>query len=295
MCGIIGYNGKKNAIPIVINGLKNLEYRGYDSSGIAYFFKEKIKIIKEKGRISELEKNLDNDMPTLAIGHTRWATHGKPSKVNSHPHMVGEVCLVHNGIIENYLSLKEELIKKGYEFKSETDTEVACALIDSLYKKNRNKIEVLEQIQTLLKGSYALLIMFLDDKETIYALRFGSPLIVATSEIGNFIASDIPAILEYTRKYYLLEEGEIAVISKDKVNFQLQGKEVNKKLLTFEHDISSAKKDGYSHFMLKEIYEQPKVIQNFLDYYLNNIDLIPDISNYEKFILLLVVVLIMLR
>ena len=142
MCGIIGYNGKKNAIPIVINGLKNLEYRGYDSSGIAYFNNQKIKIIKEKGRISELEKLLENDTPSICIGHTRWATHGKPSRINSHPHNVGKVTIVHNGIIENYASLKEELENFGYTFQSETDTEVAAALIDYLYSKEKNKLKV---------------------------------------------------------------------------------------------------------------------------------------------------------
>ena len=219
MCGIIGYNGKNNAIPIVIDGLKNLEYRGYDSSGIAYFKDNEFKIIKEKGRISELEKLLDNDTPNMSIGHTRWATHGKPSRVNSHPHNVGKITIVHNGIIENYASLKEELERLGYTFKSETDTEVAAALIDYLYSKEENKLKVLENLEEKLRGSYALLVLFLDDTDAIYALRKGSPLIVAKSEIGNFVASDIPAILDYTKNYYLLDEGEIAVIKQDNIKF----------------------------------------------------------------------------
>lgn len=282
MCGIIGYNGTKNAIPIVINGLKNLEYRGYDSSGIAYFFDNNIKIIKEKGRISSLENILENDETNICIGHTRWATHGKPSRENSHPHKVGDITVVHNGIIENYATLKEKLIHEGYTFQSETDTEVACCLIDYLYQKNKNKLEVLKEIQDILKGSYALLILFSDDKDTMYALREGSPLIVATSEIGNFVASDIPAILEYTRDYYLLDQGEIAVIKSNSLEFYKDDKEIEKELLTFKYDIKTAKKDGYSHYMLKEIYEQPKVIHDYLDYYLDNFDLIPDISKYEK-------------
>ena len=281
MCGIIGYNGKKNAIPILIEGLKKLEYRGYDSSGIAYFIDNQIKIFKEKGRISELEKLLVDDKPTIGIGHTRWATHGKPSKINAHPHRVGKVTLVHNGIIENYNVLKEELKKKGYQFQSETDTEVATALIDSLYQENNNKLEILEKAKNLLKGSYAFVIMFDDCKDTLYALREGSPLIVAKSKEGNLVASDIPAILEYTRDYYLLEQ-EIAVITKDDIKFYLNREEVKKDMLTFTHDIKTASKDGYQHFMLKEIHEQPTLIKNYLDYYFNNLELIPDISKYEK-------------
>lgn len=281
MCGIIGYNGKKNAIPILIEGLKKLEYRGYDSSGIAYFIDNQIKIFKEKGRISELEKLLVDDKPTIGIGHTRWATHGKPSKINAHPHRVGKVTLVHNGIIENYNVLKEELKKKGYQFQSETDTEVATALIDSLYQENDNKLEILEKAKNLLKGSYAFVIMFDDCKDTLYALREGSPLIVAKSKEGNLVASDIPAILEYTRDYYLLEQ-EIAIITKDDIKFYLNHEEVKKDMLTFTHDIKTASKDGYQHFMLKEIHEQPTLIKNYLDYYFNNLELIPDISKYEK-------------
>ena len=281
MCGIIGYNGKKNAIPILIEGLKKLEYRGYDSSGIAYFLDNQIKIFKEKGRISELEKLLVDDKPTIGIGHTRWATHGKPSKINAHPHRVGKVILVHNGIIENYNVLKEELKEKGYQFQSETDTEVATALIDSLYQENDNKLEILEKAKNLLKGSYAFVIMFDDCKDTLYALREGSPLIVAKSKEGNLVASDIPAILEYTRDYYLLEQ-EIAIITKDDIKFYLNHEEVKKDMLTFTHDIKTASKDGYQHFMLKEIHEQPTLIKNYLDYYFNNLELIPDISKYEK-------------
>lgn len=280
MCGIMGYNGSNNSIPIVISGLKSLEYRGYDSAGIAYILNNKIKIFKEKGRISELEKLLPDDNANICIGHTRWATHGKPNRVNSHPHSVGNVTIVHNGIIENFAQLKEKLLKDGYNFKSETDTEVACALIDSIYKKTNDKLKTLESIQTILKGSYAFLVLFHGD-ETIYALRKGSPLIIGESSIGNFVASDIPAILEWTKEYYLLEEEEIAVIFKDSIKFIKDGKEISHKKLIFNYDLKAARKDGYSHFMLKEINEEPKVIKDFLDYYLNNLDLIQDISNYK--------------
>ena len=281
MCGIMGYVGKTNAIPIVINGLKNLEYRGYDSSGIAYLYNNQIKVIKEKGRISELEKLLTNDESSLCIGHTRWATHGSPNKINAHPHKVGSITIVHNGIIENYNELKIKLIKDGYKFKSETDTEVVCALIDKIYKKNKDKLKTLDEIKNILKGSYAFLIIFEDDK-TIYALRHGSPLIIASSEIGNVVASDIPAILDYSKEYYLLLEGEIAEIKEDKIIFYQEKKEIKKEKLIFNHDLSSAKKDGYKHFMLKEIYEQPKVIKDYLEYYFENFQLIPSVSKYKS-------------
>lgn len=281
MCGIIGYNGQKNAIPILINGLKKLEYRGYDSSGIAYFNKNKIKIIKEQGRISSLEQILKNDETTIGIGHTRWATHGKPNKINSHPHQVGDVTLVHNGIIENYHTLKDELLKEGYQFKSDTDTEIACALIDFLYKKNKNKLKTLNEAKKILKGSFAFVILFADEQDAIYALREGSPLIVATSEDGNFIASDIPAILEYTRNYYLINQ-EIVIVTKKSIDFYFEEKKIFKKMLTFKNDLNTATKGGYPHFMLKEIREQPALVNDYIEYYLNNLNLIYDISNYQK-------------
>ena len=281
MCGIIGYNGSKNSIPILIQGLKKLEYRGYDSSGIAYFLDGKVKIYKEKGRIEELEKILVPDNSTIGIGHTRWATHGKPSQINAHPHKVGNVTLVHNGIIENYQELKEELLKKGYAFKTETDTEVATALIDDLIKNKESIIDGLSKLRSLIKGSYAFAILFDFDPDNIYALRCESPLIVAESNIGNFIASDIPAILEYTKNYYLIDDA-IVVIGKNKIKFYLDGKEIQKEILTFNHDIDSATKGGYSHYMLKEINEEPELVEKYLTYYLNNLELIPDIDKYKK-------------
>ena len=281
MCGIIGYNGSKNSIPILIQGLKKLEYRGYDSSGIAYFLNGKVKIYKEKGRIEELEKILVPDNSTIGIGHTRWATHGKPSQINAHPHKVGNVTLVHNGIIENYQELKEELLKKGYTFKTETDTEVATALIDDLIKNKESIIDGLSKLRSLIKGSYAFAILFDFDPDNIYALRCESPLIVAESNIGNFIASDIPAILEYTKNYYLIDDAIVA-LGKDKIKFYLDGKEIQKEMLTFNHDIDSATKGGYSHYMLKEINEEPELVEKYLTYYLNNLELIPDIDKYKK-------------
>lgn len=281
MCGIIGYNGSKNSIPILIQGLKKLEYRGYDSSGIAYFLNGKVKIYKEKGRIEELEKILVPDNSTTGIGHTRWATHGKPSQINAHPHKVGNVTLVHNGIIENYQELKEELLKKGYTFKTETDTEVATALIDDLIKNKESIIDGLSKLRSLIKGSYAFAILFDFDPDNIYALRCESPLIVAESNIGNFIASDIPAILEYTKNYYLIDDAIVA-LGKDKIKFYLDGKEIQKEMLTFNHDIDSATKGGYSHYMLKEINEEPELVEKYLTYYLNNLELIPDIDKYKK-------------
>ena len=281
MCGIIGYNGSKNSIPILIQGLKKLEYRGYDSSGIAYFLDGKVKIYKEKGRIEELEKILVPDNSTIGIGHTRWATHGKPSQVNAHPHKVGNVTLVHNGIIENYQELKEELLKKGYTFKTETDTEVATALIDDLIKNKESIIDGLSKLRSLIKGSYAFAILFDFDPDNIYALRCESPLIVAESNLGNFIASDIPAILEYTKNYYLIDDAIVA-LGKDKIKFYLDGKEIQKEILTFNHDIDSATKGGYSHYMLKEINEEPELVEKYLTYYLNNLELIPDIDKYKK-------------
>ncbi|MBR3661623.1 MAG: glutamine--fructose-6-phosphate transaminase (isomerizing) [Bacilli bacterium] len=281
MCGIMGYTGKKNSIPIVINGLKSLEYRGYDSAGIAYIYKNDIKIIKEKGRISNLENELEGDSSNTCIGHTRWATHGEPSRINAHPHKVGNITIVHNGIIENYNELKNKLIKEGYKFKSETDTEVACAIIDYYYKKLNDKIKVIEKLKDVLKGSYAFLILFQGD-DKIYATKCGSPMIVASSMNGNFIASDIPAILSYTKEYFLLDEHDIAILDKDFIKFIKDGKEIKKEKLIFQFDTEVASKGGYKHFMLKEIHEEPKVVKDYLDYYFENFDLIPDISKYRK-------------
>lgn len=271
MCGIVGYIGKDKCIPKIIYGLESLEYRGYDSAGIAYKKGNNIFIEKEQGRLSNLTDNLNfEEEAYVGIGHTRWATHGKPSKVNSHPHSSNGITLVHNGIIENYEELKSEL--KGYKFISETDTEVVSALIDKLYKKEKDMLKVLNMLKDYLKGSYALGIL-VDGDDKLYAIRHDSPLIIGVSEDGNFIASDVPAILKYTNMYYLLLNDEYAVLTEDDVIiYNSEGKIETKTLLTFEGSPDAAMKNGYDHFMLKEIYEQPKVIMDTINEYITSYD-----------------------
>lgn len=285
MCGIIGYVGKNNALKALINGLKALEYRGYDSVGVAYFLNDKIKIIKDKGRINELENNIDiNDLPNIGIGHTRWATHGVPNKINAHPHSVGNITLVHNGIIENYLELKEELIKHDYNFKSDTDTEVACAYIDYLYKNNNDMLKILHEIQNIFIGSYALCILINNDFDNIYITKKGSPLILGINNDEKIIASDISAIISYTKDYIILEDNDIGIINRDNYKIYNNNKLVNKEILTFDKNIDSISKDGYDHFMLKEIYEENELINNTLNHYFNNnlLSSLPDISKYKS-------------
>ncbi len=285
MCGIIGYVGKNNALKALINGLKALEYRGYDSVGVAYFLNDKIKIIKDKGRINELENNIDiNDLPNIGIGHTRWATHGVPNKINAHPHNVGNITLVHNGIIENYLELKEELIKHDYNFKSDTDTEVACAYIDYLYKNNNDMLKTLHEIQNIFIGSYALCILINNDFDNIYITKKGSPLILGINNDEKIIASDISAIISYTKDYIILEDNDIGIINRDNYKIYNNNKLVNKEILTFDKNIDSISKDGYDHFMLKEIYEENELINNTLNHYFNNnlLSSLPDISKYKS-------------
>ena len=285
MCGIIGYVGKNNALKALINGLKALEYRGYDSVGVAYFLNDKIKIIKDKGRINELENNIDiNDLPNIGIGHTRWATHGVPNKINAHPHSVGNITLVHNGIIENYLELKEELIKHDYNFKSDTDTEVACAYIDYLYKNNNDMLKTLHEIQNIFIGSYALCILINNDFNNIYITKKGNPLILGINNDEKIIASDISAIISYTKNYIILEDNDIGIINRDNYKIYNNNKLVNKEILTFDKNIDSISKDGYDHFMLKEIYEENERINNTLNHYFNNnlLSSLPDISKYKS-------------
>lgn len=285
MCGIIGYVGKNNALKALINGLKALEYRGYDSVGVAYFLNDKIKIIKDKGRINELENNIDiNDLPNIGIGHTRWATHGVPNKINAHPHSVGNITLVHNGIIENYLELKEELIKHDYNFKSDTDTEVACAYIDYLYKNNNDMLKTLHEIQNIFIGSYALCILINNDFDNIYITKKGSPLILGINNDEKIIASDISAIISYTKDYIILEDNDIGIINRDNYKIYNNNKLINKEILTFDKNIDSISKDGYDHFMLKEIYEENELINNTLNHYFNNnlLSSLPDISKYKS-------------
>ena len=288
MCGIVGYTGNKNSIKVLIKGLKNLEYRGYDSSGIAFIEKDKIKILKQEGKIKNLEKLItDDDNSNIGIGHTRWATHGQASKTNAHPHRVGHTTLVHNGIIENYIKLKEELIKQGYAFKTDTDTEVACALIDSLYKETKNKLLTLKKANEKIIGSYAFAIIFDDDKENIYVMRKDSPLIIALGEGENFIASDVPAILEFTNKYQLLEKDEYGVINKNKVIiYNNDLKEIKKEIKTYEESLEAAQKNGYEHFMLKEINDEPTTLTaTYEQFFKQNINELlknmPDFSKYK--------------
>lgn len=264
MCGIVGYVGKQNATEILLEGLKKLEYRGYDSAGIATFENNNINIIKAKGRLANLEEKIQQSNVsegTCGIGHTRWATHGEPSDINSHPHGNERVTIVHNGIVENYLQIREKLKSKGYEFLSETDTESISKLLDYYYRGD--PLEALQKTITSIHGSYALCVMFKDFPDRIYAVRKESPLIVGVGKNENFIASDVPAILKYTKNYYLLEENEIAVLSSSDITIlDLAGEPVKKELQTAHWDVTAAEKGGFPHFMLKEIHEQPTAIRN---------------------------------
>jgi glucosamine--fructose-6-phosphate aminotransferase (isomerizing) len=289
MCGIVGYIGKKtNAIETIISGLEALEYRGYDSAGIAYLTENQVNIIKKQGRIENLKNELDfNTNSNLGIGHTRWATHGEPNEVNAHPHKCGKFTIVHNGIIENYAELRNELEQKGYSFKSQTDTEVACATIDSIYKENHDILKTLQQASKVLEGSYAIGLICDDDINTMYAIRLSSPLIVAIKDDDKFIASDVPAILNYTNEYFLLDDGDIVELKQDSLKFYNKNLElVNKEKLLFEGNMEAGKKDGFEHFMLKEINEEPKVIHNTIKFYFDGTKEslnknIPDLSKYK--------------
>ncbi|HEA46810.1 MAG TPA: glutamine--fructose-6-phosphate transaminase (isomerizing) [bacterium] len=263
MCGIVGYFGKRRAKTILIDGLKRLEYRGYDSAGIAILERNKIRLYKKKGKISVLEGLLlDKKFEgNIGLGHTRWATHGKPSDKNAHPHLdcSGNLAVVHNGIIENYLILKKELIKKGHKFKSETDTEVIAHLIEENFKGDLE--EATREALKRVEGAYAIGVISTKDPEKLVAARYGSPLIVGLGEGEYFIASDVPAILNHTREVIFLDEGQLATLTPEGVKVTtLDNKEVKKAVTRIEWDVSLAQKSGYKHFMLKEIYEQPQAI-----------------------------------
>ena len=282
MCGIIGYIGKESPIEILINGLKSLEYRGYDSAGIALKSKDEIEVIKSVGKIVNLEEKVKcrELIPShLGIAHTRWATHGKPSEENAHPHTVGKVTLVHNGIIENAEELREKLKKEGVVFNSETDTEVVAALINKYYESS--PVEAINKALKEVKGSYALGILF-KGSDYLFAVRKDSPLIVGLGENENFIASDIAAIIDYTNKYFLLEENEIAEITKDKVKITKDGKEVEKQIQTTNMERDAKDKCGYDHYMLKEIMEEPEVLEKTFKPYLEDLDKLPDLTKYEE-------------
>lgn len=266
MCGIVGYVGNEQAAPILLEGLSRLEYRGYDSAGIAVFDGEEIHVVKAKGRLQAL-RDLTQDGNSMkghvGIGHTRWATHGEPSVTNAHPHynQSHSITVVHNGIIENYQPLREKLISKGYVFHSETDTEVIAHLLDYYYKGDP-KTAIVKVLHRVI-GSYALGIMFQDHPGKVFAVRKDSPLIVGISSEGNYIASDVPAILKYTRQVYYIDDYEIAELSTDQVSFYNQDcEEIVKQSITVEWDVEAAEKGGYEHFMLKEIYEQPKAVES---------------------------------
>ena len=265
MCGIVGYIGSNEAAPILIKGLKKLEYRGYDSAGIAVY-NEGIQVVKTKGRLVELDKRvqeLGGVKGNMGIGHTRWATHGAPSDVNSHPHSSrnGRISVVHNGIIENYIQLKAELMEKGYEFVSETDTEVVAQLFDYYY--NGDMVDTLIQVIGRMRGSYALGIICSEKPDELLAVRKDSPLLVGISQDGNYIASDIPAVLEHTKDYYLLNDNEIVILKKDGVTIlDMDKKEIKKDIYHVTWNFSAAEKGGYDHFMMKEMMEQPKAMRD---------------------------------
>ena len=264
MCGIVGYIGTKQAAPIILDGLSKLEYRGYDSAGMAIYDEGKINITKSAGRLKILE-NITHGGETMpgvcGIGHTRWATHGVPSNTNAHPHFntAETITVVHNGIIENYLQLRRMLTDKGYHFVSETDTEVLAHLLDYYYKGN--PMEAVTKVLHRVEGSYALGILFADCPDQIFAARKDSPLIVGQNEDGCFIASDVPAILRYTRKVYYVDNQEIVRLRADHMHFYtVDEEELVKEPVMIDWDANAAEKAGYEHFMLKEMYEQPKTV-----------------------------------
>ncbi len=266
MCGIVGYIGNRQAAPILLDGLSKLEYRGYDSAGIAVYNEGEINMIKSKGRLKVLSE-LTHDgamLPgVMGIGHTRWATHGSPSDVNAHPHFNAEksIVVVHNGIIENYLKLKKKLTKRGYEFVSETDTEVIAHLLDYYYQGN--PLQAITKIMHRMEGSYALGIMFREHPEELYAVRKDSPLIVGQTDGGSIIASDVPAVLRYTRDVYFIENEEIVRMTEGSMEFfNVDEEPIVKESVRIEWDVNAAEKGGYEHFMLKEMYEQPKAVMD---------------------------------
>ncbi|MCL2227322.1 MAG: glutamine--fructose-6-phosphate transaminase (isomerizing) [Oscillospiraceae bacterium] len=293
MCGIIGYVGEEDSVPIIVEGLKKLEYRGYDSAGLAVFGKNGYQVVKKKGRLSALEAAIkENPIGShMGIGHTRWATHGEPSDVNSHPHLGSQnkIAIVHNGIIENFKQLKERLESKGIKFTSQTDSEVIAQLAEYYY--DGDLIDMVIKVAGRLEGSYALGIMCLDDPDTLIAVKKDNPLIVGSSGHGNFIASDVPAILGHTNKVYYLNDSEIAVLKRGGVEFFTMDKEpLEKTIETITWSLDSAEKGGYPHFMLKEIMEQPKVIRDTIQSAIGNgenakvLDGI-DISKFNKIVI----------
>lgn len=289
MCGIIGYIGKKTNIQkTLIDSLKALEYRGYDSAGLA-FVTDKVNILKSKGKILSLEEKIDiNQEGNIGLAHTRWATHGEANDINSHPHHVGNVTIVHNGIIENYIELKRLLEKEGYKFQTETDTEVACAILDYLKKKNLwTNLEVIKEFASYVKGSYALGIIFDDELDVLYATRKDSPLIIGIGNEEKLIASDVSAILKFTKKYILLENNDIVKLTEEKIEiYDKELKNVSREQLEVNWNVEQAEKNGYEHFMLKEIHEESDVLRDTINEYVESIDSfiekMPNLSKYNK-------------
>lgn len=278
MCGIIGYIGKNDATKKIINTLERLEYRGYDSAGIVYY-DGNITIEKAVGKINNLKGKIRDNEANMGIGHTRWATHGGVTENNAHPFCQGKFTIVHNGIIENYGIIKNNLIKKGYVFNSETDSEVIAALLDDMYKDNGNTLDTIFRVSNILEGSYAVLIINSDELDKIYCIRKDSPLIIGIGDDENFIVSDMSAVKNYTDRYYLLDNYDIGVVTKDDVKIYNNNKLVNKSVYTFDYKTDEYDKQGFSHYMLKEINEEEQLFRtNMLD----NLDSIPSIKEYDK-------------
>lgn len=281
MCGIVGYKGNQNSIPVLLNGLKSLEYRGYDSAGLAYINGGKIIIKKAIGRVKNLENLITNeDFGNIGIAHTRWATHGGVTDKNAHPHKQGKITLVHNGIIENYKELSEKIDTK---LLSETDTEILCAYINKLYNDNHDMLKTLAKLKTNIKGSYALAIINEDEPDTLYGIRKNIPLILAKNDNEYFLVSDMTAALKYTNKFYLLENDEIVKISDKEYIYDSDLNLLKKELLTFEGTSNDVMLKGYPHFMLKEIHEEPLVINNILSYYLTDGKFNENMPEFKKY------------
>jgi len=267
MCGIVGYIGKQNCVPILIEGLKQLEYRGYDSAGIGIVDRNKSLVVKKKGKVSVLEnaiKNL-NVKSSIGLAHTRWATHGEPNETNAHPHTSGDgkLILIHNGIIENFNTLKKELLKEGFRFKSQTDTEVLVHLIDKFYRKEKNLTDAVRKALLLVIGTYGIAVISTEEPDKIIVAKNGSPLVIGVGENENFIASDVNALVAHTSRVVYLEDGEMAVIKSNSFTVRnLQDEEISKKVFQVDMDVEAISKGGYPHFMLKEIMEQPESIRN---------------------------------
>ena len=287
MCGIVGFNGNQQAAPVLLEGLSKLEYRGYDSAGIAVFNQNEVEIVKAKGRLKSLmEKTNDGQSVngTCGIGHTRWATHGEPSEDNAHPNISfhEKIVTVHNGIIENYQELKDRLLKEGYIFYSQTDTEVATNLIEFYYLKNKDPLKAISEAMMRIRGSYALAVMFKDYSDQIFVARKDSPMILGVSNQESYIASDVPAILKYTRNVYYIGNLEMACLKKGSISFyNLDGEEIEKECQEIKWDAQAAEKGGYEHFMMKEIHEQPKAVEDTLNSIIKDNQIVLDLEGLD--------------